>query len=91
MPIVIFPPWINEFYILDLKPQNSLIKWLVDEGYTVFVASWVNPNASNADAGIEDYITDGSRLTFSLRALTRRFGGPAIHLAPDSAVSTAVA
>ncbi len=91
MPIVIFPPWINEFYILDLKPQNSLIKWLVDEGYTVFVASWVNPNASYADAGIEDYITDGSRLTFSLRALTRPFGGPAIHLAPDSAVSTAVA
>lgn len=59
IPIVIFPPWINKFYILDLKPQNSLIKWLVEEGYTVFVASWVNPDASYADVGLEDYIRDG--------------------------------
>jgi polyhydroxyalkanoate synthase len=59
VPIVIFPPWINKFYVLDLKPQNSMIRWLVDEGYTVFVASWVNPGADLADAGLEDYITDG--------------------------------
>lgn len=59
VPIVIFPPWINKFYVLDLKPQNSMIRWLVDEGYTVFVASWINPGADLADAGLEDYITDG--------------------------------
>ncbi|MBP0484791.1 PHA/PHB synthase family protein [Sagittula salina] len=59
IPVVIFPPWINKFYILDLKPQNSLIRWLVEQGYTVFVASWVNPDNTLKDAGLEDYITDG--------------------------------
>ncbi|WP_425072066.1 PHA/PHB synthase family protein [Sagittula sp. S175] len=59
VPIVIFPPWINKFYILDLKPQNSMIRWLVDRGHTVFVVSWVNPDESLKDAGLEDYITDG--------------------------------
>ncbi|WP_298430567.1 class I poly(R)-hydroxyalkanoic acid synthase [uncultured Jannaschia sp.] len=58
-PIVLFPPWINKFYVLDLKPQNSLIKWIVDQGYTLFVVSWVNPDASYADVGLEDYVTDG--------------------------------
>ncbi|MEM1372936.1 MAG: class I poly(R)-hydroxyalkanoic acid synthase [Pseudomonadota bacterium] len=58
-PIVIFPPWINKFYILDLKDQNSLIKWLVDQGHTVFVVSWVNPDASYADVGMLDYVEEG--------------------------------
>jgi polyhydroxyalkanoate synthase len=58
-PLLIFPPWINKFYIMDLKPQNSLIRYLVDQGYTVFVVSWVNPDASYADVGMEDYITEG--------------------------------
>ena len=58
-PLVIFPPWINKFYILDLKPQNSLIKWVVEQGYTLFVVSWVNPDASYADTGLEDYIEEG--------------------------------
>jgi polyhydroxyalkanoate synthase len=59
IPLIIFPPWINKFYILDLKEQNSLIKWLTEQGYTVFVVSWVNPDASYADVGMEDYITEG--------------------------------
>lgn len=59
IPIVLFPPWINKFYILDLKAQNSLIKWIVDQGYTLFVVSWVNPDASYADVGLEDYIEEG--------------------------------
>jgi polyhydroxyalkanoate synthase subunit PhaC len=59
VPLLIFPPWINKFYVLDLKPQNSLIKWLVDEGFTVFVVSWVNPDASYAEVGMDDYIRDG--------------------------------
>ncbi len=58
-PLLIFPPWINRFYILDLKPQNSLIKWIVDQGYTLFVVSWVNPDASYRDTGMTDYIEDG--------------------------------
>jgi|TARA_R110000851_G_scaffold113582_3_gene238280 polyhydroxyalkanoate synthase len=59
IPVVIFPPWINKFYILDLKPDNSLIKWVVDQGYTLFVVSWVNADASHAEVGMEDYIEDG--------------------------------
>ena len=58
-PLLIFPPWINKFYILDLKEQNSLIKWVVDQGFTLFVVSWVNPDASYADVGMDDYIRDG--------------------------------
>lgn len=58
-PLIIFPPWINKFYIMDLKPANSLIKWIVDQGYTLFIVSWVNPDASYADVGIDDYVDDG--------------------------------
>jgi len=59
IPLVIFPPWINKFYILDLKPENSMIRWLVDQGYTVFVVSWINPDRRFADTGLEDYIIYG--------------------------------
>ncbi|SEO62972.1 polyhydroxyalkanoate synthase [Salinihabitans flavidus] len=59
IPLVILPPWINKYYILDLKPQNSMIKWIVEQGYTVFVVSWVNPDRSYADVGLDDYIEDG--------------------------------
>ncbi|MGQ0565730.1 MAG: class I poly(R)-hydroxyalkanoic acid synthase [Gemmobacter sp.] len=58
-PLIIFPPWINKFYILDLKAQNSLVKWIVDQGFTLFVVSWVNPDASYAEVGLDDYIHDG--------------------------------
>ena len=58
-PVVLFPPWINKYYILDLKQQNSLVKWIVDQGYTLFVVSWVNPDAAYATVGLEDYVEDG--------------------------------
>jgi len=58
-PVIIFPPWINKYYILDLKPANSFVKWLTEQGYTVFVASWVNPDASYADTGMVDYVHNG--------------------------------
>ena len=64
IPLVIFPPWINKFYILDLKPANSLIKWAVDQGYTVFVVSWVNPDASYRDTTMTDYVEDGYLTAF---------------------------
>jgi polyhydroxyalkanoate synthase len=58
-PLLIIPPWINKFYILDLKPVNSLIRWAVDQGHTVFVLSWVNPDATLAAKTFEDYMVEG--------------------------------
>ncbi len=58
-PLVIFPPWINKFYILDLRPENSFIRWAVDRGYTVFVVSWVNPDRRLAKKTFEDYMREG--------------------------------
>jgi polyhydroxyalkanoate synthase len=59
IPLVIFPPWINKFYILDLKPQNSLIKWITEQGFTLFVVSWVNPDQSYRDVGMDQYVSEG--------------------------------
>jgi polyhydroxyalkanoate synthase len=58
-PLVIFPPWINKFYILDLKPKNSFIRWAVEQGHTVFVASWVNPDEHLAAKDFADYMNEG--------------------------------
>ncbi|MFQ5618582.1 MAG: class I poly(R)-hydroxyalkanoic acid synthase [Rhodospirillales bacterium] len=58
-PLLIMPPWINKFYILDLRPENSLIKWAVDQGHTVFVVSWVNPDETLAAKTFEDYMVEG--------------------------------
>tara|TARA_R110002073_G_scaffold144889_11_gene297041 strand:- start:26370 stop:28151 length:1782 start_codon:yes stop_codon:yes gene_type:complete len=59
-PLLIVPPWINKFYILDLRPQNSLVKWLTDKGYSVFIISWRNPDASMADLDMSDYMRLGT-------------------------------
>lgn len=58
-PLLIVPPWINKFYILDLKPEKSFIKWCVDQGVTVFVISWVNPDARLGHKTFEDYMKEG--------------------------------
>lgn len=58
-PLLIVPPWINKFYILDLQPKNSMLKWLTDQGHTVFVMSWVNPDQSYNDADFGTYVTEG--------------------------------
>lgn len=63
-PLVIFPPWINKFYILDLKPQNSLIKWIVDQGFTLFVVSWINPGPRMRDTTMTDYVEQGYLTAF---------------------------
>ncbi|MDR1365682.1 MAG: class I poly(R)-hydroxyalkanoic acid synthase [Holosporales bacterium] len=59
VPLLIIPPWINKYYILDLQPENSFIKWLIDSGYTVFVISWINPDKSCANASFWDYMNRG--------------------------------
>jgi polyhydroxyalkanoate synthase subunit PhaC len=58
-PLLIGPPWINKFYILDLRPRNSLVRWAVSQGHTVFVISWVNPDAKLAEKNFEDYMREG--------------------------------
>ncbi len=73
-PLLIFPPWINKFYVMDLKPANSLIRWIVEQGFTLFVVSWVNPDASFADVAMDDYIRDGF---LTALAETRRVTGEA--------------
>ena len=59
IPLLIFPPWINKFYILDLQPENSMIRWLSSQGFTVFVCSWVNPDVDKAGYGFDDYLQKG--------------------------------
>ncbi|MEM7252478.1 MAG: class I poly(R)-hydroxyalkanoic acid synthase [Pseudomonadota bacterium] len=59
-PLLIIPPWINKFYILDLQPKNSFIKYAVDQGHTVFVISWVNPDEALTDKSFDDYLLEGS-------------------------------
>ncbi|BAM89719.1 poly-beta-hydroxybutyrate polymerase [Bradyrhizobium oligotrophicum S58] len=58
-PLLIVPPWINKFYILDLRPEKSFIKWCVDQGLTVFVISWVNPDKKLGAKTWEDYMKEG--------------------------------
>jgi len=58
-PLLIVPPWINKFYILDLNPEKSFIKWALEHGHTVFVISWVNPDEHLAQKGFENYMREG--------------------------------
>jgi len=71
-PLLIIPPWINKFYILDLRPKNSFIKWAVDQGLTVFVVSWINPDEQLADKTFDDYMLDGTLA--AVDAVTRATG-----------------
>ncbi|MBX9456098.1 MAG: class I poly(R)-hydroxyalkanoic acid synthase [Rhizobium sp.] len=71
-PLLIVPPWINKFYVLDLNPQKSFIKWCVDQGHTVFMISWVNPDERHARKNWEDYARDG--IGFALETITKATG-----------------
>ena len=76
-PLLIVPPWINKFYILDLKPKNSFIKWAVDQGFTVFVISWINPDESLAERDFEDYLLEGTLA--ALDAIEQATGESAVN------------
>jgi polyhydroxyalkanoate synthase len=71
-PLLIIPPWINKFYILDLREKNSFIRWAVSQGHTVFVVSWVNPDAALAAKAFDDYMTLGPLA--ALDAIERQTG-----------------
>jgi polyhydroxyalkanoate synthase len=58
-PLIIIPPWINKFYILDLQPKNSFVKWAVEQGHTVFMVSWVNPDETLVNKNFDDYLEEG--------------------------------
>jgi polyhydroxyalkanoate synthase subunit PhaC len=76
-PLLIVPPWINKFYILDLKPEKSFIKWCVDNGVTVFVISWVNPDKSLGAKTWEDYMKQGPLA--AMDAIERVTGEMKVH------------
>ena len=76
-PLLIVPPWINKFYILDLKPEKSFIKWCVDQGTTVFVISWVNPDKSLGAKTFDDYMKEGPLA--AMDAIERATGELKVH------------
>jgi polyhydroxyalkanoate synthase subunit PhaC len=77
-PLLIVPPWINKFYILDLQPKNSFIKYCVDQGQTVFVVSWVNPDERHRDLGWGAYMTLGPLA--ALEAIEQATGEPEVNV-----------
>ncbi|HTN39792.1 MAG TPA: alpha/beta fold hydrolase, partial [Asticcacaulis sp.] len=77
IPLLIFPPWINKFYILDLQTKNSLIKWLVDQGFSVFLVAWVNPDASMKDTTFEDYMFGG--IYEAVQKVIEQTGAPSVN------------
>lgn len=78
-PLLIVPPWINKFYVLDLSAERSFVRWAVEQGHTVFMISWVNPEKGHAHLGWEDYATLG--IEFALKAIEEQTGETDVNVA----------
>ncbi|MFT3760721.1 class I poly(R)-hydroxyalkanoic acid synthase [Thauera sp.] len=78
-PLLIVPPWINKFYILDLREKNSYIKWCVDQGHTVFVISWVNPDERHVEKTFDSYLVEGTLA--ALDAIEQQTGEKSVNAA----------
>lgn len=77
-PLLFVPPLVNKFYLFDLTPKASYLKWLVDQGHTVFVISWINPDQTHADVGLDDYVTEG--VAAAMDAVEQATGEPDLDL-----------
>ena len=76
-PLLVVPPWINKYYILDLVPEKSFVKWAVEQGFTVFLVSWVNPDSRLAQKTFEDYMREG--ILAAVEAVSRQTGSRKIN------------
>jgi len=79
IPLLHIPPWVNKYYILDLRPQDSLVEFLVQQGFTVFMISWKNPDASMAEVSFDDYVTLGP--LSALQVIKEITGSPRVNTA----------
>ncbi len=77
VPVLIVPPWINKFYILDLREKNSFVKWCVDQGLTTFVISWVNPDEHHKDKSFENYMDEG--ILAAIEAIQKQTGSEKVN------------
>jgi polyhydroxyalkanoate synthase subunit PhaC len=78
VPLLLIPPWVNKYYLFDLQPKTSFIKWAVNKGYTVFAVSWVNPDTSHAEKDFENYWLEGPNAAFE--AIAKATGQSKVNL-----------